>query len=694
MTDSLEPDDLYDLRRPGDVTVSPNGERVAFVTTEADPDEDEFRQSLFVAPADGHREPTRLTRLANAQSPTWGPDGDRLAFLATRETDVSLQVGSDDETDDDEDGDVEGGGNDGPKQQLWLFDLSVGGDARQLTDFEEGVREVDWSPAGDRLVVSAKDPSDEELEYLRGVRDDSNPYDVTRLQHKRDGVGYLDEVTSRLFVISDDARGVDRDEATRLEDATGRGAFESAVGLQPAWGPSDRIAYVAYYGAEPDRTYAMDIHVIDPDGTNRQTLTQSEITARGLRWSPSGDRLAYTAAHPTNFYHPDEIHVADLDTDDTRSVSASLDRTVGWSGTAEWIDEETLIAPIGDEARTRLFSLNANEDDPEPILPTQGTDRTIASMDANAETVAVVFSDPSDGHDVFAVETAAIDDNTDPTRLSSLNEELLDDTALPTCERIHFEQDDGVEIEGLVYLPPDNHPDDTGEPLPLICHIHGGPTAYDAPSFNFDYTYWTGKGYAVLNVNYRGSTSYGRSFSESIRGDWGPREAADILAGVDEAVEREWADPDRLFISGFSQGGINTLYVITRDDRFQAAAPEHGIYDFTSNFGPADMHQWYVNDMGVPWENEEGYRSISSIHDVDAIDTPLLITAGENDWRCPPSQAEQLYVSATREGVDTRLVMYQDEHHNISRPGRGIHRLETLTEWFESHDPDVDTASE
>lgn len=84
--------------------------------------------------------------------------------------------------------------------------------------------------------------------------------------------------------------------------------------------------------------------------------------------------------------------------------------------------------------------------------------------------------------------------------------------------------------------------------------------------------------------------------------------------------------------------------------------PEHGIYDFYSYFGTGDMHQWYVNDIGVPWENEKNYHTMSSLHEIDQVDTPLLITAGENDSRTPLSQAEQLYISAKRADVEAKLI--------------------------------------
>ena len=692
MSQPLTPEDRHDIRSPSNLTVSPDGTRVAFLVREADRDEDEYRTSLFVAPVDGHRPPHRLTRVANASSPEWGPTGNRLAFLAEREQDVALAVGrdSDDEdVDDDTEDEGETDGGEEPESQVWVFDLSLGGDPRQITNFDDGVGDFDWSPDGDRFVVSARDPTDEQQSYLDGVREENAPYEVTRLQYKQDGKGYLDDVVSYLFVVDGDAEGATRDGTRRLDDAYGRGAFEPYAGLQPAWGPNGHIAYTSFYGDNPEKTFALDVHTIAPDGSNRQTLTDGEETALALRWSPDGRYLSFAARHPENFHRPVEVHVAEPDERSVSPVSASLDRTLSLAGVAEWIGDDTLLCPIGDQGRTRLARLNARDDDPEYLYtPDEGE---IAGVDATAETTAIVRTHPNEGVDVFAIPTADLDSDSTFTQLSALNDELLADKLLPTCEELWFENSDGDEIHGLLHLPAAFDLEDDSEPLPLICLIHGGPTSYDAPGFNFDYAYWTGQGYAILNVNYRGSTSFGQEFSESIRGEWGPREADDILSGVDHVVQRGWADPDRLFISGISQGGINTLYVVTRDDRFVAAAPEHGIYDFYSGFGTTDMHQWYVNDVGVPWENEEAYREMSSIPDVSKINTPLLIAAGEDDARTPPSQAEQLYVSAKRVGIESKLVIYQDEHHSLSRPKRVNHRLESLTEWFENHDPQVDT---
>lgn len=675
----LDADDFHRLSRVLDVAVSPDGERVAVVRRDADPEEDEFVRSLFVVPADGDDPPHRLTRASDARDPAWSPDGSRLAFVASRGTDrADAAARTEEEADDALDT-----GAEEPTAQVWAFDLDRGGDARRLTDFVEGVRSFDWSPDGERLVAAARDPTGAEADALRARREERGPFDTRRTQFKADGTGYLDDVTTHLFVVDRETGAT-----TRLEDAYGAGASEAHSGLQPSWGPGG-IAFLSRRGPDADATRGMDLYVVAPDGGDAERLTPGEPTVgvASPRWGPDGESVAVAGSDPTNVHVPTEAWVVDADTGERRSASASLDRTLSRSGAPEWVDGDRLLAPVGDGGLTRLVALDAGADDPERAFAAQGRDRTVTAFDVAGGTVAVALSHPGDGEDVFAADAGAVlgDWTTaDPDRLTAVNDDLLDGAVTPDCERVRFENGDGDEVEGLLYAPPGFDPG-TDDPLPLVAHVHGGPVAYDAPRFEFLYAHWVGRGYAVLNVNYRGSSSYGRAFSEAIRGEWGPREADDVLSGVDAAVERGWADPGRLFVSGFSQGGINTLYVLTRDDRFRAAAPEHGIYDFESLYGTGDLHLWYEHDVGFPWEQPEGYRDISSIRDVDAVDTPLLVTAGENDWRCPASQAEQLYLRVKRRGVDARLVVYPDESHDVSRPGRAVHRVETLTGWFDDH---------
>jgi dipeptidyl aminopeptidase/acylaminoacyl peptidase len=346
---------LYDLTRVTDIAVSPTGDRVAFLTREFDPDEDDTISSLWIVSADGSRNPHRLTRVSDASSPAWSPDGSKLGFLAAREKDPDLRVGrqvnnADDSDGEDENMDHANNGdavNDEPKPQLWAFDMDRGGDARQVTDRSEGVSEFDWSPDGEQVVIAARDPTEEEREYL-DQRENDGPIEVERLQHKSDGMGYLDEVMSYLFVVDVETR-----EERRLDDANDDG-FGVRGGLEPTWGPDNRIAFVANHTDWPDDSFVRDVYTIDPNGSNRRKITESELAAGRPRWSPAGHRLGFTGRPQNNLYTPTEVYVADAETGEYESVSSELDRTLAWTGAPQWLDEDTLVALIGDGGWSRF----------------------------------------------------------------------------------------------------------------------------------------------------------------------------------------------------------------------------------------------------------------------------------------------------------------------------------------------------
>ncbi len=232
--------------------------------------------------------------------------------------------------------------------------------------------------------------------------------------------------------------------------------------------------------------------------------------------------------------------------------------------------------------------------------------------------------------------------------------------------------DSGVgEAHALVY-PPTN-PDVTappGELPPLLVVVHGGPTAAASPVLSIGVQYWTSRGFAVADVDYRGSTGYGRRYRDALRGRWGVADVDDVVSCARWLAEQGRVDPARMAIRGGSAGGYTTLAALTfRPGVFAAGASHYGVADLAAL--AADTHSFesrYLDGLVAPWpEGEAVYAERSPIHHTESLDTPLAVFQGDEDAVVPPEQAEMLVAALRAKGVPHAYLLFPGEQHGFRK---------------------------
>jgi dipeptidyl aminopeptidase/acylaminoacyl peptidase len=274
-------------------------------------------------------------------------------------------------------------------------------------------------------------------------------------------------------------------------------------------------------------------------------------------------------------------------------------------------------------------------------------------------------------------------------QLTSLNTEILSGKTIAETESFRFVSNDNkFEVEAFLTKPlgltaTSKHP--------LIVNIHGGPHGQNGPAFNFKNQVYAGAGFAVLQINYRGSTGYGQKFADAVFGDQDGNEGQDILYGVNAAVRRYlWIDRERMGIEGVSYGGQLSDWLITQTNEFKAAIPTAGISNLISYNYMTYYNQYEEMEFGQFFHQgrlmDEAWER-SALKHVAAAHTPTMLVHGENDPDVPIAEAEQFFVALKDVGVDTIFVRYPREGHGLHETKHIVDWIDRSLAWYQDHFP-------
>ena len=633
----MRPDQLGDYRSPSDARLHPDGVRAAFVVTQMDLDEDRYVRRIWLWDGDEARP---LTSGDMDMAPRWSPDGLMLAFLRK-------------------------GAGDDDVPQVATIRLD-GGEATVVSEFELGVSDIAWSPDGSKIAAVASEWTEEWKDLDKEERG-RVPRRITRMGYRFDSRGWIYDKRSHVWLI--DPAG-DQDPVCLTP-----GDFNEA---QIVWSPDGgSITFVSERHGQRGIDPGSQIWTVPVEGGIPDAVT--DIGTWGL---PSFDRSGSLYALGTNdrWAYPGVAPLQRMDADGSWSQVTTIDRNLVTfapalsPGGPQWLDDGSALSTLEDSGRVRIVKVRPGGEVEDLI----GGDRLITGIDPRPDGSAAVFTatSPTNPGEVWWWE------NGEERQLTSLNDEFRSVTALAEPQRFVIDHD-GVEVEGWAYLP-----EGDGK-VPLLFNIHGGPATQYGYGFFDEFQVYAAAGYGVVAINPRGASGYGRDFVRAVVGAWQeemPPDLVDLLAVPDVAAERfPRLDLDRMGIMGGSYGGFSTVRIAAEDQRYKSAIPERGLYDWTSFVGTSDIGTFFDGMYVRKGATRDELWAASPLRHADRITTPSLVVHSETDWRCPIEQGEQLFALFQRNGVESEMLRFPGESHELSRSGKPKHRVERFEAILEWH---------
>jgi len=726
-------EDLLKMKWVGAPRMSPCGRFVAFVVTEVLEKENSYASSIWLYDSSvGDYEPLAIRQITyrggktkgRDQRPKWSPDGRMIAFLSDR-------AGS---------------------NQLYLLDMA-GGEALKVTDMPKGVSDFDWLGCDSLVFCAKEDEEKPKFRegatarrittlrykfngvgYLDGLH--TQLWSV-RLERPAGGKEKPAGDSGELGEACLERTGAPNPYAPRR--LTG-GPYDCS---SPCASPSGR--YVAFVSkrTEDEMAFYSDLYLLGSETGELKKLTASLGQVRGPVFAPD-ESAVYYIGHEKGETYPGgypEIWRVDLKTLERKAISTGFPYLVaggiggdvgpdqGNTGLKVSSCGEFLYFTAVDGGSSYLYRLPADGGAWEKVygegqMVVKSYDVAGGKVVLNKATPVTMGdlwygnlpdSTPTTGSQEYASEEAGVgsggssgttstaesrdisldgvevregDPNEHPLKMiTGFNSKLASERYAGWPKRVTFNHPDGTVLEGWVILP---NGFEKGKKYPLIMEIHGGPHTTYGNVFFHEFQMLAGHGFGVFYTNPRGSMGYGEEFARVVVGDWCGVDAEDLEFMAREALRMfDWVDPERFGVTGGSQGGYFTNWLIGHTDLFAAAVTQRSMSNLYSKYGVAD-NGWSHDRAGMGgkdlWEHEDLIMERSPIRYAPNVKTPTLIIHSDQDHRCPLEQAEQWYVALRRLGVTTEMLLFHGENHELSRSGKPanrIVRLEAILEWFE-----------
>ena len=648
--------DLISMHRISGPTLSSDGKWIAFSVSTPDMEKNRGASNIWIVSASGGT-PIQLTQSGRDSSPAWSPDGKTIAFLSSRSG----------------------------ESQVYLLSMQ-GGEAQALTHISTGADMAKWSPDGKTIAFTSSvypDCKDDDCNQKRDAEKEKNKvkaHVAERLLY-RHWTHWNDGHRSHLFVTAADGTGKPLDLTAGADydvPPDERGGAED-INFSP---DGREICFTAVTDRVEAISTNADLFVVPVAGGELKRITNQPGFDANPVYSPDGYYIAYHA-QLTAEYESDRwrLMLYDRQSGKNANLSEAFDRSVDgivWSR-----DSKLIYFTAEDETQKPVYSMAPKVGEaPKKVIG--DTYNTSLSVSGDGKTFVFERTSLTQPAEIF---TAAIE-GSNAKQITHLNDSILAGMEMSPTEWFWFEGAGGTKIQAMLIRPPKF---DAAKKYPLLVLLHGGPQTMwsNAWGYRWNPEVFSGAGYVTLMINRRGSTGYGQKFTDEITDDWGGKAYLDVMNGVDFTLKKyPFVDGDRMAAAGGSYGGYMADWIATHTGRFKAIVSHAGVYDKNSMWATEEL--WFEeHDMkGAPWTNPESYKKwapLTYAGELGKFKTPMLVIAGEMDYRVPYTQSLELFSALQRQDVPSKLVVFPDEGHWILKPQNSQFWYKTFLDWLATY---------
>ncbi len=655
-THDITPDDYASVNTITEIAVSPDGKQVAYCLATWDKKADDRKTELWVVDTDGKGKPKRLTTdRGNDRHPKWAADGKSIYVLANRKKEGEKKPPFDGKT------------------QVWKVALA-GGDPVAITNAGGGVTGFDYAPKADTILYTAD-----------ATATDEDDFAALRKKFDKPEYGSGKRTVSELFAVTEggkDTKKLIAEKRYIREFAVTQDGKRIAMisAFDDSVVKSEGESRVDVWQSEPGASATGGKVTTPPTDVYRAKAASPHAWLESLAWNPDGTRFAFCAIFDG---YPAEIIIGELKEGEWTTLRVARTGGIhlrGYGSPVKWGRTGALFGLAESEGNVGLFASD-RPFDYSLSLAVPGSVHYLFDV-LLGQATGIYVNGTGDAFPEIATEKGPLTDLNPHTKTWKF----------PSVKHVTWKAPDGAEVGGPLELPFGWKKGD--KPLPLVVAIHGGPTTASYNDLRFDphngRLYFAAKGYAVLCPNYRGSTGYGSKFVTDLIGKENDIEVKDILAGIQHLIKEGIADPDRIAVMGWSNGGYLTNCLITLKDspvKIRAASSGGSIVDTVAEWGFNDEPAYpLVFKKGLPWETPEIYRKTSPTYGLGNVKTPTLIHVGGDDPRCPAGHSRMLH-RALKEyvKVPTELVVYPGEPHGLTKLSNRTAKMEWDLAWFEKY---------